>query len=524
MLKNIFVKNFFNIGFILLFLTLNIAAQDSTFSKVYYFDPHYHSNFNSVLVTDTCYFITGITTDTIFPYNPGALFLKTDLNGNVILMKGLTDTLHRYETWFQSLYEDADGNLATHGYDYTFQGNNNFFIQYDQNGNVRQLKYIQIDSTALQLIPYDMTKCMNGDYIIATANFDFNRPIYNITNFTRIDKNGNPIWNKGYELTPPQSLLHRLSTTKDGGAVVGSWGDETPKKWNNKIHQTVLTKIDSLGNQNWVYYSPTNEDWSGALGGVVVNDADEIVFGTGKGTSYVNGGNEYTNWDWCVTKMDKNRKILWRTFFNPFSYISVEGATNLWKMIQLRDKSGYISVGKSTDTSGFVTYPGWVIKVGENGDSLWSRVYNFDTWNANYWLRDVKEDKQGNLIMVGEINDIFTKNGRQYGWMIKADKYGCIVPGCHTVSTQEGAIPENKLIVYPNPAVDFIQFYVNMKNNSPIQYEIRNEIGEVVKPITKIQNDMTQIIYASNLVSGLYYLLLYQDNQLVKTEKIIITK
>ncbi|MBK9983367.1 MAG: hypothetical protein IPP15_13425 [Saprospiraceae bacterium] len=69
--------------------------------------------------------------DSVWPYNAGALFVKTDLDGNPLIIRGLTDTVNRYETWFQSLSIDSEGNLVTHGYNYAQDTNALFFIKYD---------------------------------------------------------------------------------------------------------------------------------------------------------------------------------------------------------------------------------------------------------------------------------------------------------------------------------------------------------------------------------------------------------
>ncbi len=505
----------------------SILSSQTSYSKLYKFPPFVHAIFNSILVTDTCYFVSGVVVDSIAPYNAGALFAKIDLDGEVIFMKGLTDTVNRYETWFQSLAADADGNLVTQGYNFGKQGNNNFFIKYDQNGAVKLLKYLNVDADVYQYIPYDMLNTLKGDFVVAVANFDNTNGItVTYTNVTKVNKDGQQLWNKKYKLKPHQSILHRMANTPDGGFVLGSWGDDQPINRKNTLDQTVLVKFDSLGNKLWDYYSPTNEDWLGTLGGIFVNEQEEIVFGTAKGTAKrVNDDVDYFIWDWCITKMDKDRKLLWRTFFRPQGRKTLFESQNLWKMIRLNDKSGYVSVGKFIDTIGLS--PGWIVKVSENGDSLWNRTYNFNNLHAVYTIRDVKEDAQGNLVMVGEIFDRIQvgSTNKQYGWLIKADKYGCIVPGCHTVAIDEGEQPLVRFLVYPNPARDFIQFYCNAPpGTKSIQYRLLDESGKEVIPPTSMQNDSTEIIFAANYPAGNYFLQLILDQKLQKTEKIILTK
>ena len=128
--------------------------------------------------------------------------------------------------------------------------------------------------------------------------------------------------------------------------------------------------------------------------------------------------------------------------------------------------------------------------------------------------------------MVGEIFDNFQGGtNRQYGWLIKADKYGCIVPGCHTVAIDEGVQPQVRFLVYPNPAKDLIQFYCNAPQGAKsLQYRLLDESGKEIVPLTSMQNDSTEIIFAVNYPAGYYFLHLIVDQKLQKTEKIILTK
>src|SRR5688572_28346562 len=117
-------------------LALDVQSRASTINKTFSFLPYKTSIFTSIVVTDSCYFITGIVADSVWPYNAGALFVKTDLDGNPLIIRGLTDTVNRYETWFQSLSQDSEGNLVTHGYNYGQDTNTLFYIKYDPEGNV----------------------------------------------------------------------------------------------------------------------------------------------------------------------------------------------------------------------------------------------------------------------------------------------------------------------------------------------------------------------------------------------------
>ncbi|HZV71199.1 MAG TPA: T9SS type A sorting domain-containing protein [Saprospiraceae bacterium] len=501
-------------------LSKDIQAQGNTINRTFSFLPFKTSIFNSIVVTDSCYYITGIVADSVWPYNAGALFVKTDLDGNPLIIKGLTDSVNRYETWFQSLRLDRDGNLVTHGYNYAQDTNTLFFVKYDSEGNVLTLSDFHAAPDSIQEIPYDMVSYGNDQSMVCVEVA--HEGGYSELWVVKLDKDGNPQFSKPAASNVNVITLNRITTSTDGGFIIGGLGSDQNVKAKNIIMQVVLTKIDSLGNKEWDYLSPVNEDWFGTLGGVVVNENQEIVFGTAKGKAIpINSSSEYFVWDWCIVKMDANKNILWRTFFRPSADAIQDGDQHLWNMIALRNQNGYVSVGQNLTFGPF--WHGWIAKVAENGDSLWMRSYNFEGMNIVYELKDIKEDLEGNLIMVGEYRDITAGDVGQKAWLLKVDQYGCLIPGCQLVHTEDVDSEEINLILYPNPANDFLSFYCSF---SPVlkelSYSISDIQGQVVFRSNHLTNNTTNIYSVGNLAQGTYFLQLISSNQIIKTEKFIV--
>ncbi|MGB4849275.1 MAG: T9SS type A sorting domain-containing protein [Saprospiraceae bacterium] len=497
----------------------DVQAQLSTINRTYSFLPYKTSIFNSIVVTDSCYYITGIVADSVWPYNAGALFVKTDLDGNPLIIKGLTDTVNRYETWFQSLSLDSEGNLVTHGYNYAKDTNTLFFIKYDSEGNILTLSDFRAAPDSIQEIPYDMVSYGNDHYMVSVSvSHDGG---YSELWVVKLNQNGLLQFSKRAASNVNATFLNRITTTPDGGFIVGGIGSNQNVTDKNIIMQIVLTKLDSLGNKEWDYLSPVNEDWFGTLGGVVVNENQEIVFGTAKGKAIpINSSSEYFVWDWCIVKMDSNKNILWKTFFKTSDSFQ-DGDQHLWNMIALRNQNGYVAVGQNITSGPY--WHGWIVKAAENGDSLWMRSYNFDGLNIMYELKDIKEDLEGNLIMVGEYRDISGGDVGQKAWLLKVDQYGCLVPGCQLVHTEDVDSEEVNLILYPNPANDFLSFYCSF---SPVlkelSYSISNIQGQVIFRSNHLTNNTTNIYSVGNLAQGTYFLQLISSNQIIKTEKFIV--
>jgi len=496
----------------------DVRAQ--TINRTYSFLPYKTSIFTSIVVTDSCYYITGIVADSVWPYNAGALFVKTDLDGNPLIIKGLTDQVNLYETWFQSLSSDSEGNLVTQGYNFAQDTNYLFFIKYDSKGNILALTDFCANPGSVKEVPDDMVRYSNDQYLVCTSvsNDGINSELWVV----KLDHDGVLQFSKKTASNVPETGLNHITTTPDGGFLIGGLGSNHNLVAKNVKMQIVLTKLDSLGNKEWVYLSPANEDWLGTWGGLVVNEDHEIVFGTAKGTAIpINSSSEYFVWDWCIVKMDANKNILWKTFFKPTVDSITEVDQHLWNMIALRDQKGYVAVGQNF-TPGPL-WQGWLVKVAENGDSLWMRSYNFDGLNIVYELKDIKEDSDGNLVMVGEYRDVSGGDVGQKAWLLKVDQYGCLVPGCQLVNTEDIDSEEINLLLYPNPANDFLSFYCSF---SPVlkdmTYSITDYQGHVLFHSGIISNNATNIYSVENFAPGPYFLQLTSGNQLVKSEKFIV--
>lgn len=497
-------------------------AQPKTIHKLFSFSPYPTSVFNSVVVTDSCYYISGIIADSLPPYRTGALFVKTDLQGTPLVVKGYTDPVDRYETWFQSLSLDGQACLATHGYNYAQDTNVLFFIRYDATGNIKNLSNFRAVKGSIQEIPYDMVRFGADQYMlcVAVTQTGGNSALY----LVKLNQVGTPEFVKPVSSQVNTIALNRINTTPDGGFVVGGLGSNQNTNSKNIIMQTVLAKFDSLGNKQWDYLSPAEEDWLGTLGGLVVNENHEIVFGTAQGKAIpINSSSEYFVWNWCLVKMDMDRKILWKTFFRPTPEAFQDTDRHLWNMIALRDNKGYVAVGQNFEAG--PRWHGWIVKAAENGDSLWMRKYNFEGLNIVYELKDLQEDKDGYLVMVGEYRDISKADVGQKAWLLKVDPYGCLVPGCHLVATKEASDNTINLLLYPNPASDFLHFYCAFPPSiNTLTYTIVDGNGRACLESGLVTNAATHILPVNALPPGNYFLQLSYNGEIVKAAKFMVLR
>lgn len=494
------------------------GKTQTTYSKLYPLIPYKASNFNAVLVTDTAYFMIGVVSDSLPPYHPKPIFVRTDTDGNVQVVKMYKDGSKNYETWHQGMYFDDIGNIVTNGYIFNHSDRKeNFFIRYLQTGEVDTIIHMDY-SVSNTDVNYSMLMDKDKNFIIPVNS---NPHWYAVNVLFKLDHYGNVNDKKTYNPNNGNLLLIRMDTTQNG-FILGGWqAPAGPVK--NGIHQTIIVEFDTLGNKIWEYQSPIDEDWTGTLGGIVSNDKDEIIYVSGKGYLFDTFAiSDVFKNKWYATKLGKDKKIIWRTSIPTFSDNSVEGS-RFWNILKLRDNMSYISMGMLADSiTGIYS---WITKFSDDGEILWNRNYKMesDTNGYQYEIRDMAEDKEGNLIAVGERLDLIRQGfNTQQGYLMKLDQYGCLTPGCHLVSTKDKYKEDFYLKIYPNPASDFISFYID-EDTKLNQYCIRDMKGQLIKGIVSLMPDIHYVIQTHDFISGSYIIQFLKDGHLVKSEKFIIS-
>jgi len=505
---------------ILIFISAHrIYSQNNTFIKLFPLKPLPASVFNAVLVTDTAYFMIGVVSDSISPYGAKPLFVRTDTDGNIEVQKMYNDGIKNYETWQAGLYFDQNNKIVTNGYIFNNPAIKElFFIRYNQDGVIDTLVEFSFTNKFSDL-PYPMLQSHSNQFIIPVLSFPDNRGT-NVLFF--LDNSGTIKKITNYNQQNGNLIYIRMDTTRNG-FIIGGW-QAPPGPFKNGIHQTIISEFDSLGNKIWEYESPTDEDWCGATGGIISNDKNEVIYISGQGYIYdPNTPSDYFHYKWYATKLDRNKNIVWRTFLPSFVDASFE-ESHLWNILKLKGKNHYITMGMNNDRK--TNIHGWMLKFNDDGEILWNRNYKIEGDSGYlYEIRDLAEDNEGNLIGVGERLDIIRSGfNTQQALLLKLDKYGCLVPGCHIVSTKDEPKKDIDIKIYPNPASEFVSFYLDQNSNKQVnQYCIRDVSGQLIRGIRPIGSDINYIIQTQDFSSGTYIIQFLKDGQIVLSEKFIIS-
>ena len=132
--------------------------------------------------------------------------------------------------------------------------------------------------------------------------------------------------------------------------------------------------------------------------------------------------------------------------------------------------------------------------------------------------------------LLSSAGDSFNNTSYQLDWSIgecvtathSAGSY-VITQGLHqnsyVVTSVEDLRADIEMSVYPNPTTDFISLKVESSKVESMQYSITDFSGKVLQT-SNFAGDIEQINF-SNYASGTYFITVKENNQLIKSFKII---
>jgi hypothetical protein len=216
--------------------------------------------------------------------------------------------------------------------------------------------------------------------------------------------------------------------------------------------------------------------------------------------------------------------------YGAYAYTAVNGTGGISRM-----KSGYQLKNQTTRT---------------NGPSV-NQVAGNQTFFNGYFREDYEfinhpadptylDSHNGRFCITPEYpNGIYcyfatvdTNHNSTYPYVVGPTFYGNVsvttvttIPADATAFLSEdqgfGAVPK-KLLIYPNPAQEFIAIQTELNAND-MKVEVINELGQIVKTGTIVQGSTLSIIETDALYNGVYFIKV-SDGAQVQTHKVIIKK
>lgn len=456
----------------------------------------------------------------------------------------LSDTSSEFQLgfWDRGLYLDNDTFYHTlnKGYDNTIHG---VIIKLDRNGNILTEK--EYNSYYFPDDDYsrfrDLIKTNTGFFILDIA-IDFNQLPQTCLLYT--DNQFNQKWRKCYGENNLVDTPNDIEIKSNGNVIVLSNTNDLEvggyfEGPGNAFHRAYIFEVDTLGKVIEEWESTSRIE--GANAGYLKNDSILIVAaGIGKEQCTDSQSNALCFFIWIGGVYELNLisgEKNWQTSLSGGAY-GLMSDSRFMDIIPSIENDGYILCGAGyyeipdcrTDTIDKCwAAPGIIAKVSNNGDSLWLRkIFGVtDIYESNI-LYDVEITPDSGYSFIGEaFNPWPGETQGQFGWFLMTDKYGCLVPGCHLITSSDDEktdpqFEDTPFNIYPNPANEILSVLITRSLKQNASLHLSDPLGKVIDSWNNFEKGATYMIPVSHLSPGMYILTLKEDNRIIGSQQVII--
>ncbi len=315
-------------------------------------------------------------------------------------------------------------------------------------------------------------------------------------------------------------------------------------------HSGNIYEVDTAGTWEEVYVA---DSASGGIKKLIINKDKEYICASFKIKFHYYKNESKFRWHFNVFKLDSNYNKIWeKPWGMDYDFNEEFGQAGI---LEAEDKDGYILCGYqpnfpytkqgygywnlSKETVDSMkeagTLPmtiGVLQKINENGDSIWLRSYSVVTdtnlWFVNHIIKSVIHSPDGGYLLYGEIEhgprpSIDTAN--QYpGWLLKVDKYGCLVPGCQDTTDTTSIVdilPDTGIMLYPNPVSD--RLYIYQSKSGYTHYTITDISGHIIQKWSGNLPNHTYILDVGRYKPGVYILTVDREGER-RAEKFVVER
>ncbi len=403
-----------------------------------------------------------------------AYLLKLDSIGN-ILWSSTANNMNRY----YSVEVTDDGNYVTIGYG--GGSNSNIFLsKIDMNGN---LLWSKSYGSIYEDVGYSVKQTYDKGYILAGYTFGYGAGQYD-GYLIKTDSVGNIIWTKTYGNTLNDYFFSVQQTADSGFIACGGYDSPISLLSDGYAY---LVKTDINGDTLWT--KTFNTQGGNAYDVKQTSDFGYIVTGTGNQTGNVH-----------LVKLNSMGDIVW---YKNFGGNGSDRGYNVW---QTNDE-GFIIAGETE---------------------------SFGAGNIDYYL--IKTDSLGNTGGCNEyINSVvapnpisFINTGGTVGTGITLNNLTSSINTpptivnnlCFSTSISQIQKATSPMNIFPNPFSEQTTLQIDsFLHNATLSVD--NCFGQTVKQIKNISGQ-TVILTRDNLPSGLYFIRLTENNNVLATSKLVI--
>lgn len=308
---------------------------------------------------DSGYFLVGYTLSG-WGGESSIYLIKTDKWGNPLWTKTYGEPVVDEEAFCGK--ETSDGHYVVTG-----RWHNGFLMKLNPNGDTVWVKQQVVGGTG-----YSVIACEDG-YIITGGGPN----LY----ITKIDPNGNILWIKIYDHDSANynsnDIGKCINQSDDGGYIILGETHSFSPTYNKDFW---LLKTNANGDTIWTrIYGTSGDEYAGSV--------IQTVGGGYIAVGYTNSGPGGV--DIYLIKIDESGNLIWvKTFGTP-------GADVAYSVDKTIDNN-YILIGETDYGAG--EWDIYLIKVNENGDTLWTRKYG-TSYDEEGW--NGKRTSDGGYIITG---------------------------------------------------------------------------------------------------------------------------
>lgn len=504
-------------SFLLISLFTAGYSQTAYYSKRYELTPFATWDYGkTVLQQGNAYIVQG---ETFGEFGWRTLVtMKVDSIGSLIWIKTLGDTISEHAAGFPgSMVRGADdkfycaANRRTYTTDWVHD--RGLLIKFNSDFDTLWTKEYgeAVPPFDTAYIFWNFKKSNDEGFIITgtRALYDEDAKLY----LLKIDSIGVKQWDKTFTNLPGDIQGYSVIQASDGGYAIGafSYYHVAPP---NLTGDPIVIKTDSLGNQEWVKnlgsYFPDTQAM------LALSDDGNILVLSAYADSMANGDEAYKRPR--VTKINNGGTIMWDKFFLKSQYYMYP--TN----IRVNTDGTIITSGKT-----MITFPlntGWIMKLKENGDSLWYREYRLLTGEDSYnILYDAIQTSDNGYLGCGYVNPVYPDSGSQDVWLVKVDSMGCESTSFCWVDIKEPAINKvsDELEIWPNPANDYfsVRFTINNKQKSKELKCYTLQGQEVMRKFIPA-NQTSIAVDCQTWPPGMYIIQLVEEGVVVGRGKVVV--
>ena len=331
----------------------------------------------------------------------------------------------------------------------------------------------------------------------------------------KIDREGNQIWQKYYGSPNHDEHLRGIIKAKDKGYILhGNTVSHGPQL--TQVNSSFVFHVDDDGNvlDEWYSQQSLEELWCDDLH---QDEKGNWIYTSGRGKFEFDG---FFQMQPKFIIRDSNFNLITEKVYND-----TIGFDNKFIDMIPMSSGGWLAVGKTFLNSTEPPHRGWMVRLDEQGDTIWTRsdiAIENDTMTSRInELIAAVELPSGSIIAAG--NCVTLQPGKNWGWIIKVDKNGCIdTLLCHPTVNLKEHKPKEPIRVFPNPTSQNVTFSFSSSSNKQL---IINDLSGRVIAEAMIPSYQNQYVWSSeNHPPGVYFYQVFSGREKIQSGKIVVQR